>query len=95
MLHAQWEYEDNEEEALKGDALQACQRLRCKELGSIIFGFSLHKDQIKAMYTLFYKRRDLLLLIKTSFGKNLIFQLFPFLSAISNIILTLMPLKVL
>lgn len=94
-LHARWEYDDNEEEALEGDTLQARQRSRCNELGSIVFGFPLHEGQIEAMYTLFYERRDLLLLVKTGFGKNLIFQLLPFLSATPGDVLTLMPLKLL
>ena len=41
-LHARWNYEDTEEEALEGDALQTWQRSRCKELGMIVFGFELH-----------------------------------------------------
>lgn len=43
-LHARWKYEDNEEEALEGDALQMRQRTRCKELGLIVFGFTLHES---------------------------------------------------
>ena len=80
---------------MEGDALQVRQRSRCKELGSIIFGFLLHEGQIEAMYLLFYERRDLLLLAKTRFGKRLIFQLLSFLSTTPGIILTLMPLKLL
>ena len=94
-LHARWEYKDNEEEALEGDALQAHQRSRCKELGLIVFGYTLHEGQIDAIHTLYYERRDLLLLAKTGFGKSLIFRLFPFLSAIPGVVLTVMPLKLL
>lgn len=92
-LHAWLKYEDNEEEALKGDALQMRQRTRCKELGLIVFGFTLHEAQIEAIHTLYYERRDLLLLAKTGFGKSLIFQLMPFLIAAPGVVLTLMPLK--
>lgn len=36
-LHARWQYEDTEEQALgEGEALQARQRARCKELGLIV-----------------------------------------------------------
>ena len=94
-LHARWEYEDNEKEALEGDALQARQRSRCKEFGLIVFGYTLHEGQIDAIHTLYYERRDLLLLAKTGFGKSLIFRLFPFLSAIPGVVLTVMPLKLL
>lgn len=94
-LHTRWEYENNKEETLKRNVLQTHQRLRCKELGSIILGFLLYESQIKAIYTLFYKRRDLLLFVKTSFGKSLIFQLLPFLSATFSVVLILMPLKLL
>ena len=50
---------------------------------------------MEAICTLFYKQRDLLLLAKTEFGKSLIFQLVPFLSAKPGVVLTLMPLKLL
>lgn len=92
-LHARWKYEDNEEEALEGNSLQMRQCSRCKELGSIIFGYILHKAQIDTIHTLYYERRDLLLLAKTGFGKNLIFQLILFLTAAPGLVLTLIPLK--
>ena len=57
-LRAQWEYEDNEEEALDGDALQTCQRIRCRELGLVVFRFKLYEAQIEAIYTLFYEKKD-------------------------------------
>lgn len=52
-LHACWKYEDNEEEALDGEALQTRQSARCKELELIVFGFTLHKAQVEAIYTLY------------------------------------------
>ena len=73
-LHARWKYEDNEEQALERDALQMCQRLSCKELGLIVFGFRLHEAQIEAIHTLYYERKDLLLLAKTGLAKALSFN---------------------
>ncbi len=93
VLHFMWKYEDTEEEALNGDVLQARQRNRCKERGLIVFGFPLYDAQVEAIYTLFYERRDLLLLAKTGFGKSLIFQLISFFTVTPGIVLTLMPLK--
>ncbi len=78
-LQAWWKYEDTEEEALNGDALQALQRNKCKELELIVCRFPLYDPQVEAIYSLFYERGDLLLLAKTGFGKSLIFQLIPFL----------------
>lgn len=80
---------------LEGESLQARQQTRCRELGLIIFGFPLHNAQVEAICTLFYEQRDLLLLAKRAFGKSLIFQLIPFLSARPGVVLTLMPLKLL
>ena len=94
-LHARWDYENTEEQALEGESLKARQRTRCRELGLIIFGFPLHDPQVEAICTLFYEQRDLLLLAKTGFGKSFIFQLVPFLSARPGVVLTLMPLKLL
>lgn len=94
-LHARWKYEDTEEQALKGDALKARQQSRCRELGLIVFGLTLHEDQVEAICTLFYEQRDLLLLAKTGFGKSLIFQMIPFMTATTGVVLILMPLKLL
>lgn len=94
-LHARWDYEDTEKQALQGESLQARQRTRCRELELIIFGFPLHDAQVEAICTLFYEQRDFLLLAKTGFVKSLIFQLVPFLSARPGVVLTLMPLKLL
>ena len=94
-LHARWQYEDKEEQALEGEDLQARQRSRCKELGRLVFGFTLHDAQANAIYTLFHEKIDLLLLAKTGFGKSLIFQLFPFMTATPGVVLILMPLKLL
>ena len=79
-LHARWEYEDTAEEPLHGDALIARERHQCREIGFIVFGFSLRDEQVDAIRTLFFEQRDLLLLAKTGFGKSLIFQLLPFMT---------------
>lgn len=60
------------------EALEARQRNRCKELGLIVFGFTLHEAQVEAIQTLSFEQKDLLLLAKTGFVKSLIFQLLPF-----------------
>lgn len=83
------------EEPLNGDALIARERHRCKEVGQIIFGFSLHDEQVDAIRTFFFEQRDLLLLAKTGFGKSLIFQLLPFMTPVLGLVLILMPLKLL
>lgn len=57
---------------LEEDELIACHRQKCKDAGLIIFGFTLQKAQVDALYTLFYKQKDLLLLAKPGFGKSLI-----------------------
>lgn len=96
-LHARWQYEDTEEQAL-GEALgegEALQAARCKELGLIVFGFTVYDAQADAICTLFYEKIDLLLLAKTGFGKSLIFQLLPFMTATPGVVLILMPLKLL
>ena len=54
-LYARWNYEDIEEQGLEEKALQARQQIRCKKLGSIIFGFMLHDEQVEVIYTLFYE----------------------------------------
>ena len=69
-LHARWKYEYTKEQALEGDALKARQQTRCRELGLIVFGFTLHDAQVEAICTLFFEQRDLLLLAKTGFGKS-------------------------
>ena len=51
---------------------QTHQRIRCRELGLVVFRFKLHEAQFEAIYTLFYKKKDFLLLAKTGFGKSLI-----------------------
>ena len=61
----------------------------------IVFGFELHNVQVDAICTLFYKRKDLLLLAKTVLGKSLIFQFIPFLTSIPGVILMLISLKLL
>lgn len=62
-------------------------------MGTVIFGFTLHEEQIDAFWCLFYEQRDLLLLTKTEFGESLIFQLLPFMTLVAGVVLILMPLK--
>lgn len=71
------------------------QRQRCKSVASIIFGHTLHNAQIDAICILAYEQQDLLLLAKTGFGKSLIFQQLPFMTAVPGVVLILMPLKLL
>lgn len=93
-LYAKWAYEDKEE-PVEGEELFGRQRRRCKAIGLIVFGFTLHEEQIDAISCLFYEQTDLLLLAKTGFGKSIIFQLLPFMNPIAGVVLTLMPLKLL
>lgn len=53
----------------------------------------LYEAQIKVVYILYYKRRDLLFIAKTGFRKTLIFLLILFLLTIPHIVLILMLLK--
>ena len=48
-LCAWWEYKDNKRKVLDRDALQTCQRTRCKELGLIVFVFKLYKTQVEVI----------------------------------------------
>ena len=93
-LHAKWSYEDVEE-PVEGSELLGRQRQRCNAIGPIVFGFTLHKEQIDAIWYLFYEQTDLLLLGETGFGKSLIFQLLPFMTPIAGVFLILMPLELL
>ena len=77
----------------KRDELHAYQCSKYKKLGLIVFGYILYKNQIDEIYILFYKWKDLFLLIKIDFSKNLIFWLLPFLSSTFNIVLMLILLK--
>lgn len=92
-LHARWKAENMIH--LERDELIARHRQRCKDAGLIIFGFTLQEAQVDALYTLFYKQKDLLLLAKTGFGKSLIFQLLPFMYDPTGIVIILMPFKLL
>lgn len=95
-LHKKWKAKDAEDSVLlQADELIARQKQRCKQVGSVIFGFTLQEAQVDAVWTLFYEQRDLLLLAKTGFGKNLIFQLLPFMFEPTGIVIILMPLKLL
>lgn len=58
---------------MKKDVLLAYQYLRLKKFELIVFDYILYEDQIKVIYTLYYKQKNLLLLGKIGFGKNLIF----------------------
>ena len=61
----------------------------------IIFGFIFQKTQVDAVWTLFYEQKDLLLLVKTSFSKSLIFQLLTFIFESTGVVIILMSLKLL
>lgn len=93
-LHAKWAYEDKEE-LVDGSELLGRQRQRCKAIGQVVFGFTLHEEQVDAISCLFYEQTDLLLLAKTGFGKSIIFQLLPFMTPVAGVVLILMPLKLL
>lgn len=93
-VHAQWEMEDTIS-PVKGEELIARRGQRCKDVGFIAFGFTLKEAQVDAIYTLFYKRKDLLHLAKTGFDKGLIFQLLPFLFDPTGVVIILMPFKLL
>lgn len=93
-LHSKWAYEDKKE-PIEGSELLGCQRQRCKAIGLVVFGSTLHEEQIDAISCLFYEQTDLLLLAKTGFGKSIIFQLLPFMTTTPGVVLILMPLKLL
>lgn len=93
-VHAKWDLEDLESSPSEVE-LKARQKARCKEMGTIMFDFSLQEAQIRAVWTLFYERKDLLLIAQTGFGKSLIFQLIPFISQPPGVVIILMPLKLL
>lgn len=61
----------------------------------IVFGFTLHEEQINAVFCFFYEQRNLLIFAKTGFKKGPIFQLIFFMIPIAGIVLILMPLKLL
>lgn len=61
----------------------------------IVFGFILNDEQVNAIWTLGYKRKDLLLFAKTGFGKSVIFQLPPFMLSPCGVIIIFMPFKLL
>lgn len=94
-LYTQWKKKDKEGDILSLDEVVSCQKERCKDIGCIIFGYILHDQQVDAIYTLFYEKQDLLLLAKTGFGKSLIFQLLPFMSYPTGVVIIFMPLKLL
>lgn len=55
-LHAKWSYEDVEE-PVEGSELLGRQRQRCNAIGPIVFGFTLHKEQIDAIWYLFLSKQ--------------------------------------
>lgn len=55
-LHARWKTEDAKDN-LQGEELVVRQ---CKEIGLIVFGFTLRDAQVDAIWTMFFERRDLL-----------------------------------
>lgn len=67
----------------------------CQKIDLIIFGFLLHDEQVNTIRMFFFEQNDLILLTKTGFGKNLIFQLLLFLSLVTELVIILMPLKLL
>ena len=91
-LHKQWKSEDKDS-LLQVNELMARQMQQCKQVGSVIFDFTFQEAQVDAVWTLFYKRKDLLFLAKTGFGKSLIFQLLPFMFEPTEVVIILMPLK--
>lgn len=92
-MHKRWKAEDKT--ILHGEKLITRQKQRCRDVGLIAFGFALKEAQVDAIWTLFYAKKDLLLLAKTGFGKSLIFQLIPFFVELSGVVIILMPLKLL
>lgn len=92
-LHKQWEAEDGEATGLLDKELIARQRQRCKDIGWLVFSFTLQGAQVDAIYTIFYEKQDFLLLAKTGFGKSLIFQLLPFMLHLTGVVIILIPLK--
>ena len=80
---------------MKGSELLDHQRQRQKAIGQVIFGFTLHEEQINAISYLFYEQTNFLLLAKTGFGKSIIFQLLLFMTAIPEVVLIFLPLKLL
>lgn len=92
-LHKRWKAEDKT--ILHREKLITRQKQRCRDVGLIAFGFALKEAQVDAIWTLFYAKKDLLLLAKTGFGKSLIFQLIPFFVEPSGVVIILIPLKLL
>lgn len=71
-LHAQWKLKDTMF-PVDRKALIGCRRQHCKNIGLSVFGFTLQEAQIDAIYTLFYKQKDLLFFTKIGFSKSLIY----------------------
>lgn len=53
-LHKEWKSEDMDG-LLQDDELVARQKQRCKQAGSVIFGFALQEAQVDVVWTLFYE----------------------------------------
>ena len=53
-LHARWKVEDREGDALCNDEVVFRRRERCNDIARIIFGHTLHDQQVDAIYTIFY-----------------------------------------
>lgn len=97
-LHAKWKWEDSTTNLSDSDSQEEVKRqqyMRCQKISLVVFGFLLREAQVEAIWTLFYKRQDLLLLAKTGFGKSLIFQLVPFMPDPTGVVIILMPLELL
>lgn len=93
-LYAKQAYKDKEE-PMDRKELAGCQHQMCKAIDLVVLGFTLYKQQIDAILCLFYKQTDLLVLAKTGFGKNIIFQLLWFMTPTTGIVFILMPIKLL
>lgn len=64
-------------------------------MGTIMFDFLLWEAQISTIWTLFYKRKDLLLIAQTEFEKSLIFQFILFILQSPGVVIILIPFKLL
>lgn len=91
-LYSKSIHKDNNEVIEKSELL-GYWRERYKAIGQVVFGFTLHEKQIRAILGVFYKQIDLIFLAKTRFSKSIIFQLKPFMTAAPGVVFILIPLK--
>lgn len=71
-VYAKWAHKDKKE-PIEGEELVGHQCQRYKAIGLVVFGFTFHEEQIDTILCPFYEQTDLFLLIKTGFGKSIIF----------------------